>query len=83
MFIFFSFYFVEFTDMIDDFDDNKMDSEWEKNYLVSEKSNLGIGGGEVEDFLEAMESTFPGDDFLNSFMDLSNFTDVQVINMKI
>ncbi|XP_062603338.1 uncharacterized protein LOC134265118 [Saccostrea cucullata] len=67
----------EYAGIMDDFAGNKMDSILDKEFLISEKSNLGMEGGEVEDFLEAMGSTFPGDDFLNSFMDLSNFTDVQ------
>lgn len=65
--------------MMDDFAGDNMDIALDKNILMEKKNDLEMEGGEVVDFLEAMGSTFPGDDFLNSFIDLSNFADIQVM----
>lgn len=66
--------------MMDDFAGDNMDIALDKNILMEKKNDLEMEGGEVVDFLEAMGSTFPGDDFLNSFIDLSNFADIQVMH---
>jgi hypothetical protein len=65
---------------MDDFTGNKLNETIDKDFLISEESKLGMGEGySVDDYIDALGSTFPGDDFLNSFMDLSNFADLQVI----
>ncbi|XP_055995564.1 thyrotroph embryonic factor-like [Ostrea edulis] len=63
----------EYAGIMDDFAGNKLIDTIDKDFLTSEKSKLGIQEVDVDDFIEAIGSTFPGDDFLNSFMDLSNF----------
>lgn len=72
----------EFAGMMDDFAGDNMDIALDKNILMEKKNDLEMEGGEVVDFLEAMGSTFPGDDFLNSFIDLSNFADIQETESK-
>lgn len=78
--IYISVYFnvAEYAGMMDDFAGDNMDITLDKNILMGKKNDMEIEGGEVVDILEALGSTFPGDDFLNSFIDLSNFADIQV-----
>lgn len=78
--IYISVYFnvAEYAGMMDDFAGDNMDITLDKNILMEKKNDMEIEGGEVVDILEALGSTFPGDDFLNSFIDLSNFADIQV-----
>lgn len=71
---------AEYAGMMDDFAGDNMDITLDKNILMEKKNDMEIEGGEVVDILEALGSTFPGDDFLNSFIDLSNFADIQVKN---
>lgn len=80
--IYISVYFnvAEYAGMMDDFAGDNMDITLDKNILMEKKNDMEIEGGEVVDILEALGSTFPGDDFLNSFIDLSNFADIQVKN---
>lgn len=80
--IYISVYFnvAEYAGMMDDFAGDNMDITLDKNILMGKKNDMEIEGGEVVDILEALGSTFPGDDFLNSFIDLSNFADIQVKN---
>lgn len=80
--IYISVYFnvAEYAGMMDDFAGDNMDITLDKNILMEKKNDMEIEGGEVVDILEALGSTFPGDDFLNSFIDLSNFADIQVIH---
>lgn len=72
----------EFAGMMDDFAGDNMDNVLDKNILMAKKNDMEMEGGEVVDFLEAMGSTFPEDDFLNSFIDLSNFADIQETDNK-
>lgn len=80
--IYISVYFnvAEYAGMMDDFAGDNMDITLDKNILMEKKNDMEIEGGEVVDILEALGSTFPGDDFLNSFIDLSNFADIQVMH---
>lgn len=80
--IYISVYFnvAEYAGMMDDFAGDNMDITLDKNILMEKKNDMEIEGGEVVDILEALGSTFTGDDFLNSFIDLSNFADIQVKN---
>lgn len=72
----------EYAGMMDDFAGDNMDITLDKNILMGKKNDMEIEGGEVVDILEALGSTFPGDDFLNSFIDLSNFADIQETESK-
>lgn len=78
--IYISMYFdvAEYAGMMDEFAGDNMDITLDKNILMEKKNDMEIEGGEVVDILEALGSTFPGDDFLNSFIDLSSFADIQV-----
>lgn len=80
--IYISVYFnvAEYAGMMDDFAGDNMDITLDKNILMEKKNDMEIEGGEVVDILEALGSTFTGDDFLNSFIDLSNFADIQVMH---
>lgn len=80
--IYISMYFdvAEYAGMMDEFAGDNMDITLDKNILIEKKNDMEIEGGEVVDILEALGSTFPGDDFLNSFIDLSNFADIQVMH---
>jgi hypothetical protein len=63
---------------MDDFAGNKMNDTIDEDFLTSEKRGLGIQEADMDNFMKAIGSAFPGDDFLNSIMDLSNFSDLQV-----
>lgn len=70
---------VEYVGMMDEFVGDNMDIILDKNILMEKKNDMEIEGGEVVDILEVLGFIFFGDDFFNSFIDLLNFVDIQVM----
>lgn len=70
---------VEYVGMMDEFVGDNMDIILDKNILIEKKNDMEIEGGEVVDILEVLGFIFFGDDFFNSFIDLLNFVDIQVM----
>lgn len=79
IYIFVYFNVVEYVGMMDDFVGDNMDIILDKNILMEKKNDMEIEGGEVVDILEVLGFIFFGDDFFNSFIDLLNFVDIQVM----